>query len=186
MLFRSRNDANPPVSAVAAVLAAAIGVGGAFALSSGVTSIIGKVTTPSASVGYGPGVTILSPAQVRAHKVKLCQDLVVGQRLLSASVKSSLSAECQADPVAAQKRLEVENKAAALAYATKKCKQGIAGASGLPASARATLAAQCGPSVKSSGTASTAATAAKVCRQIVEAQVPPVAQAAALAACPKP
>ncbi len=186
VFIANRSDANPPGSAVAAVLAAAVGVGGAFGLSSGVTSIIGKTTTASTSIGNGSGVTILSPQQVRANKVMICKDLVVGQRLLSASVKGSLTAQCQANPAAAQRRLAVVSKAALLAYSAAQCRKGVSGASGLPASAQATLAAQCGKSVKSGGTASTAATAAKLCRQIVKAQVPVDAQAAALAACPKP
>jgi hypothetical protein len=186
VFIANRSDANPPLSAVAAVLAGAIGVAGAFALTGGIKSIIGKVTTPSSAIVGGSSVGTLSAAQVRANKVKICQDLVVTQRLLSARVKSSLTRQCQADPVAAQQRLVVEAKAAALAYATAQCRKGVAGASGLPASAQATLAAQCGKSVKSGGTASTAATAATLCRQIVKAQVPAAAQQQALAACPKP
>jgi hypothetical protein len=111
---------------------------------------------------------------------------VAAQRLISAGVKSSLTAQCQADPAAADKRLAVAAKAAAIAYATSQCKKGVTGANGLPASAQQTLSAQCGKSAKSGGTASTAATAARLCRQIVLAQVPKAAQPQALAACPKP
>jgi hypothetical protein len=184
VLFAHRDTGISAVSVVGAVLAGAIGVAGAFGIAAGIKSAIGKVTTPSATI-VGSGVQILSPAQVRANKIKICKDLVAGQRLISASVKSSLTAECGANPAAAQKRLVVEAKAAALAYATTQCKKGVSGANGLPASAQHTLAAQCGKSVKSGGTASTAATAAQLCRQIVLAQVPKAAQAQALAACPK-
>jgi hypothetical protein len=187
VLFAHRDTGTAPVSVVAAVLAGAIGVGGAFGIAAGVKSAIGKVTTPSTTIvgNSGVGVTVLSPAQIRANRVKICKDLVAAQRLISAGVKSSLTAQCQADPAAAEKRLAVAAKAAAIAYATSQCKN-AAGASGLPSSAQQTLSTQCGKSAKSGGTASTAATAAKLCRQIVLAQVPKAAQPQALAACPKP
>jgi hypothetical protein len=184
VLFAHRDLGTSPVSVVAAVLAAAIGVGGAFGLAAGVKSAIGKVTTPSTTIP-GSGVTTLSPAQIRANRVKICKDLVAAQRLISAGVKSSLTAQCQADPAAAQKRLRVEAKAGAIAYATAQCQKGAA-ASGLPASAQHTLSAQCATSTKSGGTASTASTAAKLCREIVLAQVPKAIQPQALAQCPKP
>lgn len=189
VLFAHRDTGTAPVSVVAGVLAGALGVAGAFGIAAGVKSAIGKVTTPSTTIvgnpAAGAGVTILSPAQIRANKIKICKDLVVAQRLISAPVKSSLTAQCQVDPAAAQKRLAVQAKAAALAYATKQC-QNAAGNSGLPASAQHTLSAQCGVSVKSGGTASTAATAAKLCRQVVLAQVPKALQPQALAQCPEP
>jgi hypothetical protein len=185
VLFAHRDNGTSPVSVVAAVLAGAIGIGGAFGITAGVKSAIGKVTTPSTAIVGGSGVGSLSAAQIRANRVHICKDLVAAQRLISAGVKSSLTAQCQADPAAAEKRLAVAAKAAAIAYATSQCKN-AAGASGLPSSAQQTLSTQCGKSAKSGGTASTAATAAKLCRQIVLAQVPKAAQPQALAACPKP
>jgi hypothetical protein len=185
VLFAHRDMRTAPVSVVAAVLAGAIGVAGAFGIAAGIKSAIGKVTTPSTTIVGGSGVGTLSAAQVRANKVSVCKGLVAAQRLISASVKSSLTAECQTGPAAAQKRLAVEAKAAAIAYATTQCKN-AAGGSGLPASAQQTLSTQCGDSAKSGGTASTAATAAKLCQEIVKAQVPPAAQPQALAECPKP
>ncbi len=181
----AHRDTFGPVSAVAAVLAGVIGVGGAFGIAAGVKSAIGKVTTPSTTLVGGPGVGSLSAAQVRQNRVNICKDLVGAQTLLSAGVRSSLISQCQANPAAAQKRLAIEAKAAITSYSIKQCKQGVAANSSLPAAAKATLDAQCGTSIKSGGTASTAATAAALCQEIVKAQVPPAAQAQALAECPK-
>ena len=138
VLFAHRDNGTSPVSVVAAVLAGAIGVAGAFGIAAGAKSAIGKVTTPSTTVisGSGVSVTTLTPAQIRANKVKICKDLVAAQRLISAGVRP-LTAQCQADPAAAQKRLAVAAKAAAIAYATSQCKN-AAGASGLPSSAQQT------------------------------------------------
>ncbi|HWE33690.1 MAG TPA: hypothetical protein VG410_09405 [Solirubrobacteraceae bacterium] len=183
VVIANRSGTKTSASAVTAVLAAAVGVAGALGMAAGITSIIGKVTTPSTAI-IGSGGGSLSAAQVRANKVKVCKDVVLGQRLLSAGVKSSLTSECQANPAAAVKRFVIASKAAAVAYSTAQCKHGIA-VSGLPASAQATLSAQCGKAVKSGGTASTAGTAAKLCREIVKAQVPVAAQPQALAHCPK-
>jgi hypothetical protein len=182
-------------SVVSAVVAGAIGVGAAFGIAAGVNSAIGKVKAPaSASVVSGSGVHTLSAAQVRANRVAICKDLVSGQRLLAAGVKTSLTSQCNADPAATQKRLTVEAKAAALSYAVKQCKQGVAaGTGGLPAATQALLSGQCGKAAyggESSGGAATGtalgATEAAACQQIVKAQMPAAAQQAALAACRKP
>jgi hypothetical protein len=186
LVLIAHRDTFGPASAVAAVLAGAIGVSGAFVIAAGVKSAIGKVPAPSTTLVGGSGVGSLSAAQVRQNKVQICKDLVGAQTLLSARVRTSLISQCQADPAAAQARLAVEVKAAIAAFSIKKCDQGVPANSSLPPAAQKTLETQCAKSVKSGGKASTAATAAALCQQIVKAQVPPAVQPQALAQCPKP
>jgi hypothetical protein len=173
------------------LLAAAVGVGAAFAIAGGVSGAIGKTSAPS-SVQVAPGVTVLSPAAERAREISLCKELVGGQRLISASDRASLTAECSTNWKAAEHRLPAVARKAALAYAITQCKQQTqqaGSASGLPASAGSTLAraltAACGNPTASSRGSQLKSLQAKLCEQIVKAQVPAAAQQQALAACPK-
>jgi hypothetical protein len=170
-------------SLFAGLLAALVGVAGAFAIASGVSGAIGKTTVPS-SVQAASGVRVLSPAAERAREISLCKSLLGSQRLISANAKASLTAECNTNWKAAEHRLPAAAKSGALAYASAQCKQAGA-ATGLPASAASTLAAACANPTKSSHGAGLQSVQAQLCRQIVEAQVPVAARPQALASCPK-
>ena len=178
-------------SLLSGLLAAVVGVGGAFALSAGVSSAIGKTTAPS-SVQVAPGVTVLSAAAEQAREISLCKDLVAGQRLISAHDKALLTAECNTNWKAAEHQLPAAARRGALAYVTAQCKQqtqGIGSGSGLPAPAGSTLAhalagACANPTTSGQGTG-LKSLQAQLCRQIVMAQVPVALQPQALASCPK-
>ncbi len=168
------------------LLAAIVGVAGAFLIASGVSGAIGKTTVPS-SVQVAPGVTVLSPAAERAREISLCKNIVGGDRLL-AHDRASLIAECNTNWHGAEQRLPAAAKRAVIAYAAAQCKK-AGSALGLPASAGAsvgqTLAHACGNPEKYSQGAGLKSVQAQLCRQIVKQQVPAVAQQQALASCAK-
>jgi hypothetical protein len=174
-------------SLLVGVLAAVVGVGVAFVGAAGVSSAIGKTTAPS-SVQVAPGVTVLSPAAERARQISLCKDLVAGQRLIIARDRASLTAECNTNWKAAEHQLPAAARRAALAYAAAQCKrqaEQAGSAAGLPASAGSTLAAACQNPTSSGQGTELKSLQARLCRQIVKAQVPVAEQPQALAACPK-
>ena len=170
-------------SLLGGLLAAAVGVAAAFAIATGVSSAIGKTTAPN-SVQVAPGVTVLSAAAERARQISLCKDLVAGQRLISTDDRVALTAECNTNWKAAEHQLPAAARRGALAYASAQCKQ-VGTATGLPASARSTLSSACGNPATSSRGAGLKSLQARLCQQIVRAQVPPAEQHQALAACPK-
>jgi hypothetical protein len=170
-------------SLFAGLLAAAAGIAGAFAIAGGVSSAIGKTTTPS-SVQVAPGVTVLSPAAERAREISLCKNLVSSQRLISAHDKSVLSAECNTNWTAAAHQLPAAAKKGALAYASAQCAQHAGASAGSPVAR--TLAAACKNPTTSSHGAGLRNVQAQLCQQIVRTQVPAVARQRALSACPKP
>jgi drug/metabolite transporter superfamily protein YnfA len=190
-LFAARNITGVSGgSLLGGLLAAVVGVGAAFAIAAGVSSAIGKTTAPS-SVQLAPGVTVLSPAAERARQISLCEDLVAGERPISARDKALLTPECNTNWKAAEHQLPAAARRGALAHVAAQCKQQTqqAGAAGLPAAAGSTLAralaAACGnPATSSQGTG-LKSLHAQLCQQIVKAQVPAAAQQQALAACPK-
>ncbi len=175
------------VSLLGGLVAALVGVGAAFAIAAGVSGAIGKTAAPS-SVQVAPGVTVLSAAAETAREISLCKDLVAGQRLISARDRASLTAECNTNWKAAEQQLPAAARRGALAYAAAQCKrqaQQAGSAAGLPATAVATLVAACGhPATSGQGTGPKSLEA-RLCQQIVKAQVPAAAQQQALAACPK-
>jgi hypothetical protein len=168
------------------LLAAILGVAGAFLIASGVSSAIGKTSTPS-SVQGASGITYISPAAERAREIALCKTLVGDQRLL-AHDRVSLTAECNTNWHGAEHQLSAAAKRAAIAYAAAQCKH--AGSTlGLPAGAAAsagqTLAHACGNPAKYSRGAGLRSVQAQLCRQLVIAQVPAIARQRALATCAK-
>lgn len=173
-------------SLFAGLLAGAVGVAGAFAIAGGVSSAIGKTTTPS-SVSVTPGVTVLSPTAETAREISLCKDLVSSQRLISAHDKAALMTQCGANWRTAERQLPAAAKKGALAYASAQCAQAGA-ATGLPAGSPVarTLAAACRNPTTSSQGPGLKNVQAQLCQQIVREQVPAVARQRALAACPKP
>jgi hypothetical protein len=175
-------------SLLAGLLAAVVGVGAAFGIAGGVSSAIGKTTAPS-SVQVGPGLRVLSATAERARQISLCKDLVTSEHLISVRERALLTTECNTNWKAAEHQLPAAAKAGARAYTVAQCKQHAGSAAGLPATAGSTLvhalSAACGnPATISRGTA-LKSLQAKLCRQIVKAQVPAAAQQQALAACPK-
>ncbi len=176
-------------SLLAGLLAAVAGAGAAFAMAAGVSGAIGKATGPS-SVQVAAGVRVLSASAERAREVSLCKDLVAGERMIGARERGSLTAECRTDWKAAEHQLPAAARRGALAYAGAQCRQQTQQAgSGLPASAGSTLAralaAACGnPAPISRGTG-LKSLQARLCRQIIEAQVPAAARKQALAECPR-
>ena len=181
-------------SVLGGVLAAAVGVGAAFAIAGGVSNAIGKTTTPSSFQGAN-GVTVLSAKAERAREISLCKSLVGGQSLVSARVKASLSAECNTNWKAAEHKIPAAAKAATLAKASAQCsKQTAHAGAGLSGSASSTLtgalARACKHPGSSQGTAISQgaglkALQEKICIQTVKAQVPKFAQKQALATCHK-
>ncbi len=170
-------------SLLCGVIAAAVGVGAAFAVAAGVSSAIGKTTAPS-SVQVAPGVTVLSAAAERAHQISLCKDLVAGQRLVGARERAVLTSQCNADRTAAERQAAAAERRAAVAYATAQCGHSVS-VTGLPASARSTLEAACKNPAKSSSGTGLKSLQAQLCEQIVKAQVPVAEEQQALARCPK-
>jgi hypothetical protein len=173
-------------SLAAGLLAAIVGVAGAFLIAGGVSSAIGKTSAPS-SVQVAPGVTVISPAAERAREIALCKHLIGAERLL-ASDRASLTAECNTNWHGAEHRLSAAATRASLAYAAAQCKK--AGSTlGLPASAAAsagqTLAHACGNPGKYSHGAGLKSVQSQLCQQIVNAQVPAIARQRALATCSK-
>jgi hypothetical protein len=171
-------------SLLGGLLAAILGVAGAFAIAARVSNAIGS-TSASRSVQVAPGITVLSAAAERARQIALCEDLVVGQRLISATDKASLTTECGTSWKLAEHQLPAAARRGALAYATAQCKQATS-AAGLPARASSTLTAACGTATTTTGGTGLTTLQARLCREVVKAQVPAAAQARALAACPKP
>jgi hypothetical protein len=180
-------------SLLAGLLAAAVGVGGAFGIAGGVSSAIGKTTTPS-SLQAGGGVTVLSPAAEKAREIALCKSLVAGQNLVSARVKASLSAECARNWKAAEHAIPAAAKKAALASATAQCtKQTRSAGAGLPASAKSTVGGALKADCKHPGTSGQSASSgqglktlqSKLCVQIIKARVPKAFQKQALKSCSK-
>jgi hypothetical protein len=174
-------------SLLGGLLAALVGVGAAFAIAAGVSGAIGKTTAPS-SVQVAPGVTVLSAAAETAREISLCKDLVAGQRLISARDRASLNAKCNTNWKAAEQQIPAAARRGALAYAAAQCKRQArqaGSAAGLPATAVATLVAACGKPATSGQGTGLKSLEARLCRQIVKAQVPAAAQQQALAACPK-
>jgi hypothetical protein len=171
-------------SLLGGLLGAILGIGGAFAIAAGVSSAIGK-TTAASSVQTSSGVTVLSPAAERAREIALCKSLVGAQRHISASDRTSLTAECSTNWKAAEHQLPAAARRGATAYAVAQCAS-TGYAAGLPASAGSTLARACGHAATGSSKGSgLKSTEAQLCRQIVRAQVPAAAQQQALAACGK-
>jgi hypothetical protein len=182
-------------SLLGGLLAALLGLGAAFMISGGVASAIGKTSGVQVATGsaYGTtGVTVLSAPAEQAREIALCKKLVGGYDLIKAPVKASLTAECATNWKAAEHRLPAAARKATLAYTTAQCTKAAAQvgpASGLPAAAGSTLArAMAGgchhPAKVSQGTG-LASLQAKLCRQIVGAQVPAAARQQALASCAK-
>lgn len=180
-------------SLLGGLLLGAVGVGGAFAIAGGVSSAIGKTTTPS-SFQAGGGVTVLSAPAEKAREIALCKSLVAGQNLVSAHVKASLTAECAKNWKAAEHAIPAAAKKAALASIRAQCsKQTTSAGAGLPASARSTLGGALKADCKSAGTGSQSASSGsglktlqkRLCIQIVKAKVPAFAQKQALASCNK-
>jgi hypothetical protein len=178
-------------SLLGGLLAAVLGVLGAFAIAGGVSSAIGK-TAEQNSVQVAPGVTVLSAAAETARQISLCKDLVAGQRLISAGDEASLTAECSTNWKAAEQRLPAAARRGALAYVAAQCKQQAqqaSSAAGLPAAAGSTLAhalvGACGDPATSGEGTGLKSLQAQLCQQIVKAQVPAAARQQALAACPK-
>jgi hypothetical protein len=179
-------------SLLGGLLAALVGLGGAFAIAAGVSGAIGKTTAPG-SVQVAPGVRVLSAAAEQAREISLCKDLVAGHNLISARNKALLSAECNTNWRVAEHQLPAAARRAAVAYVAAQCRQQTqraGAAAGLPASAGSTLThalvAACGNPARSSQGTGLQSLQAQLCRQIVKAQVPAAAQRQALAACPKP
>ena len=174
-------------SLLGGLLAAVVGVGGAFAIAGGVSNAIGKTTTPS-SVQGAPGQTVLSASAERAREISLCKTLVAGQPLITARDRASLTSECNTNWKAAEHQLPAAARKAALATATAQCArqaQHASSASGLSPSAGSTLAAACRHPAKSSQGTGLKSLQARLCRQIVMAQVPAAARQKALATCSK-
>jgi hypothetical protein len=173
-------------SLFAGLIAAILGVAGAFLIASGVSGAIGKTTVPS-SVQVAPGVTVISPAAERAREIALCKTLVGDQRLLEHD-RTSLTAECNTNWHGAEHRLSAAATRASIAYAAAQCKK-AGSALGLPAAAAAsagqTLAHACGHPAKYSHGAGLKSLQAQLCEQLVRARVPAVAQQQALASCAK-
>jgi len=168
------------------LLAAIVGVAGAFLIASGVSGAIGKTTVPS-SIQVAPGVTVLSPAAERAREISLCKNIVGNERLF-AHDRVSLIAECNTNWHGAEQRLSAAARRASIAYAAAQCKKagsalGLAASAG--ASAGQTLAHACGNPAKYSQGAGLKSVQAQLCRQIVKEQVPAAAQQQALASCAK-
>jgi hypothetical protein len=175
-------------SLVAGLLAAVVGVGAAFGIAGGVSSAIGKTTAPS-SVQVAPGVRVVSATAERAHEISLCKHLVTSGPLISVRERALLTTECNTNWKAAEHQLPAAARAGGRAYAVSQCKQHAGSVAGLPASAESTLAhaldAACGNPATSSRGTGLKSLQAKLCRQIVRAQVPAAAQQQALAACPR-
>ncbi len=184
--FAARNVTGVSSSTIlSGLVAAAVGVGAAFALASGVSSAIGKTTTPS-SVQVAPGVTVLSPAAWRLQGIAICKDQVAAQRLLSSSVKASLTAECQPNFRAAERQLPVAARKAAIAYTTARCRQATQATAAANGSGFAnTLGGACANPAQASQGGGLKSLQARLCVQVVKAQVPVADQKQALAACAK-
>jgi hypothetical protein len=170
-------------SVLAGLLAAVVGVAAAFAIAGGVSSAIGKTTTPG-SVQYGNGITVLSPAAERAREISLCKNLVAGWTVISPRDRASLSAECRTNWKAAEHRLSAVAKRAVVAHNTAQCVKASSGA-GLPGSSASILAHACRHPATSSHGSGLKSVQTQMCRQVVKAQVPASVQQQALAACGK-
>ena len=170
-------------SVVAGLLAAVIGIAGAFAIASGVSSAIGKTTVPS-SVQVAPGLTVISPAAERAREIALCKNLVGNERLL-AHDKASLTAECNTNWKGAEHGLSAAAKKAALVYTVAQCKKAGAAIPGGGSATAQTLASACAHPAANSHGKGLKSVQAQLCRQIVNTQVPAVARQRALATCAK-
>jgi hypothetical protein len=170
-------------SLLGGLLAAVVGIAGAFAIASGVSSAIGKTTAPS-SVQVAPGVTVHSAAAERARQISLCKDLIAGNRVMLAHDRAALTAECNTNWKAAEHQLPAATRRGALASTVAQCKQ-AGSAAGLPAAAASTLTRACAHPATSSHGTGLKSVQAQLCRQIVNAQVPAVARQQALATCAK-